>query len=117
MKKLLPLFQEVRNSMKVAFSDRNKYVGDLDFVSVPVEGMLDEMYLAERASLISMQSDMGTALQGTPPGVVQAASPQITTNEGGTSHISIVDQFGNVLSMTTTIEGYFGNGLMVRPHC
>lgn len=101
-------------AMRLAFADRNQYVGDSDFVTVPVEGMLDDMYLEERASLINMASDMGTALPGTPPGIYAPAAPQTKTFEGGTSHISIVDQYGNALSMTTTIESFFGSGLMVR---
>lgn len=101
-------------AMRLAFADRNLYVGDSDFITVPVEGMLNETYLTERASLISETTDMGTAMPGTPPGIYDPAAPQITTFEGGTSHISIVDQFGNAISMTTTVESYFGSGLMVR---
>ena len=98
---------------RLAFADRNLYVGDPDFVDVPVDGMLDKDYLATRAALIS-DMDMGVATAGVPPGVAIKASPQRSSSEGGTSHISIVDQFGNALSMTTTIESYFGSGLMVR---
>jgi gamma-glutamyltranspeptidase / glutathione hydrolase len=77
-------------------------------------GMLDPAYLAERTMLIDPMMDMGTATSGTPPGVYDPTTPQIKTYEGGTSHISIVDQYGNALSMTTTVESYFGSGLMVR---
>ncbi len=51
---------------RLAFADRNKYVADSDFVSVPVAGMLDPAYLAERAALIT-ETDMGTAQPGSPP--------------------------------------------------
>ncbi len=98
---------------RLAFADRGLYVGDTDFVTVPVEGMLDKAYLAERASLI-MDNDMGTALPGTPPGVFDPTMPDLAAKISGTSHISIVDRFGNALSMTTTIESSFGNGVMVR---
>lgn len=91
-------------AMRLAFADRNLYVGDSDFVTVPVEGMLDDTYLTERASRIDIDSDMGTALPGTPPGIFDPSAPQTRTFEGGTSHISIVDQYGNALSMTTTVE-------------
>jgi gamma-glutamyltranspeptidase/glutathione hydrolase len=97
---------------RLAFADRNLYVGDTDFVTVPVEGMLDEAYLASRAALIT-DTDMGTASPGTPPGEFDPTAPQPTDTEGGTSHISIVDRYGNALSMTTTIESSFGNGVMV----
>lgn len=101
-------------AMRLAFADRNLYVGDADFVTVPVEGMLDPTYLAERAALINLTMDMGTASPGVPPGPFNTSAPQTATFEGGTSHISIVDAFGNALSMTTTVESYFGSGLMVR---
>ena len=100
-------------AMRLAFADRNLYVGDADFITVPVEGMLNETYLAQRAELIT-DMDMGTATPGTPPGTFDPSSPQMQSFESGTSHISIVDQFGNALSMTTTVESYFGSGLMVR---
>ena len=97
---------------RLAFADRNKYVGDPDFVTVPVEGMLDEDYLASRADLVTEQ-DMGTAAPGTPPGEFDPAAPQTNDTEAGTSHVSIIDRWGNALSMTTTIESVFGNGVMV----
>ncbi|MCB1758936.1 MAG: gamma-glutamyltransferase [Gammaproteobacteria bacterium] len=98
---------------RLAFADRNQYVGDSDFVSVPVAGMLDEAYLAARAALIT-ETDMGTADPGTPPGVVSLNGPDNTAKLSGTSHVSIVDRYGNALSMTTTVESSFGNGVMVR---
>lgn len=101
-------------AMRLAFADRNQYVGDADFVTVPVEGMLDSEYLASRAALINRTMDLGAAEPGIPPGTLDPASPQEVTYEGGTSHVSIVDAFGNALSMTTTVESFFGSGLMVR---
>ncbi len=97
---------------RLAFADRNLYVGDTDFVTVPVQGMIDEAYLASRAALIT-DMDMGTAAPGLPPGEFDPTAPQDNDTEGGTSHISIVDRYGNALSMTTTIESSFGNGVMV----
>ncbi len=97
---------------RLAFADRNLYVGDTDFVTVPVEGMLDDYYLASRAALIT-DTDMGMAQPGTPPGEFDPTGPQTTDTENGTSHVSIVDRYGNALSMTTTIESSFGNGVMV----
>jgi gamma-glutamyltranspeptidase/glutathione hydrolase len=97
---------------RLAFADRNLYVGDTDFVTVPVAGMLDTDYLASRAALIT-DVDMGTAQPGTPPGEFDPTAPQENDTENGTSHVSIVDRYGNALSMTTTIESSFGNGVMV----
>ena len=69
-------------------------------------------YLAQRAALIT-DMDMGTAAPGDIEGFDPAA-PDPTAKTSGTSHISIVDRHGNALSMTTTIESSFGNGVMVR---
>lgn len=97
---------------RLAFADRNRYVGDPDFVTVPVAGMLDKQYLARRAVQIK-PTDMGEAEPGTPPGVFDPAAPDSGAKNSGTSHISIIDQYGNALSMTTTVESSFGNGVMV----
>ena len=98
---------------RLAFADRNRYVADSDFVTVPVAGMLDEAYLASRADLIG-DKDMGPADPGEPPGDFDPMAPDAAAKSSGTSHVSIVDRYGNVLSMTTTIESSFGNGVMVR---
>ncbi|GAA0396348.1 gamma-glutamyltransferase [Cocleimonas flava] len=99
---------------RLAFADRGKYVADSDFVEVPVDGMLNKDYLATRAALIDPEMDMGTASPGVPPGVIELAAADVTAKNSGTSHVSIVDQWGNALSMTTTIESSFGNGVMVH---
>lgn len=57
---------------------------------------------------------MGTAAPGTPPGDFDPTAPDNSIAESGTSHVSIVDRYGNALSMTTTIESSFGNGVMVN---
>lgn len=81
-------------------------------MTVPAEGILDPDYLAERAGLIT-DEDMGTAEAGVPPGEFDPAAPQTESNESGTSQVSVVDRYGNALSMTTTVESGFGNGVMV----
>ena len=98
---------------RLAFADRNKYVADSDFVSVPVAGMLDSEYLADRAALIT-GTDMGTATPGNPPDMIASYASDTRAKLSGTSHVSIIDRYGNALSMTTTIESSFGNGVMVR---
>jgi gamma-glutamyltranspeptidase/glutathione hydrolase len=98
---------------RLAFADRGLYVADTDFVTVPVAGMLDKAYLASRAALIT-DMDMGSADPGTPPGDFDPNAPDPTVKNTGTSHVSIVDQWGNALSMTTTVESSFGNGVMVN---
>ena len=84
---------------RLAFADRARYLGDPDFVPVPVRKLLDGAYLASRASLIGERS-MGEAA----PGDV----------ERGTSHFSIVDRRGDAVAMTTSVESPFGSRIVVR---
>ena len=97
---------------RLAYADRDAYIGDPAFASIPVAGLLDADYLAERATLIDRDTAIETALPGTPPGVV-APQPDATAEPGGTTHFVIVDQWGNVVSMTATVESVFGNQRMV----
>ena len=99
---------------RLAFADRGLYVADSDFVNVPVAGLLDKGYLKERADLINLGMDLGPTEAGIPPGLIVAAAPYNVAKNSGTSHVSIVDRYGNALSMTTTIESSFGNGVMVN---
>ena len=85
---------------RLAYADRAKYLGDPDFVSIPIAQLLDRSYLEKRAALIGERS-MRVALPG-------------DTEAPGTSHMSIVDAEGNVASLTTTIEATFGSRIMVR---
>ncbi len=98
---------------RLAFADRNRYLADSDFVTIPVTGLLDKAYLKQRAGRITA-ADIGTALPGEPPSRFDRSAPDTAVKESGTSHISIIDRYGNALAMTTTIESAFGNGVMVR---
>ncbi|MCH7371574.1 gamma-glutamyltransferase [Aeromonas sp. MR16] len=97
---------------RLAFADRNQYVADGDFVSVPVAGLLDKGYLAERGKLIGARS-MGIAQPGTPP-LALARGKDATPELPSTSHVSIVDKEGMAVSMTSSIEDGFGSRLMVN---
>lgn len=101
---------------RLAFADRGQYVADPDFVQPPAgswASLLDPAYLASRARLIGAQS-MKTAQPGTPGRAVSRYAPAPEQVEYGTSHISIVDPYGNAIAMTTTIEDQFGSRQMVR---
>jgi gamma-glutamyltranspeptidase/glutathione hydrolase len=99
---------------RLAFADRNRYVGDDRFVDVPVKGLLDRAYLAERAKLVADGKAMGRAQPGTPAGLKVAMADDDRVERPGTSHIAVVDRAGNAVSMTTSIEHYFGSRQMVR---
>lgn len=101
---------------RLAFADRGQYVADPDFVQAPGGNwmsLLDNDYLANRAKLIGSQS-MKTAKPGVPGAVKTSYAPMPDQPEYGTSHISIVDAYGNALAMTTTIEAVFGARQMVK---
>ncbi len=97
---------------RLMYADRDRYIADPDFIDVPVEGLLDPAYLAERAKLIGPMASPGSPAPGRPKGAGIRA-PDATREPGGTTHFVIVDRWGNVVSMTTTVESIFGSGRMV----
>jgi len=99
---------------RLAYADRAKYVGDTALVQVPIAGLLDKDYLASRAALIDPAKDMGTAPAGDPPQKRADYAPQRSPVLHGTSHMTIVDRNGQVISMTTSVESVFGAEVMVK---
>ena len=93
------------------YADRDQYVGDPAFASVPVEGLLDPAYIAGRAASIGEQAG-APPTPGTPPGA-PAVARDATLEPAGTTHFVIGDARGNVVSMTSTVESIFGSGRMV----
>jgi len=105
----------IAEASRLAFADRSYYVGDPDFVDVPTAQLLDPDYLAARARLIDPLRAMDRALPGE-PGVrpqIHEAPELIEEETTGTTHFSIVDGDGNVVSMTSSIEAPFGSRIMV----
>lgn len=98
---------------RLAYADRDEYVADPDFADVPVSGLTDLDYLAERAALISPDSVIETAQPGLPPGADDQAE-DTSVDSPGTSHFVIVDSDGDVVSMTTTVESPFGNARLTQ---
>ncbi len=103
------LFAEASRLM---YADRDLYVGDPAFVSVPVAGLLDPAYVAQRARLIGPRAAAQPPLPGTPPGA-PAMARDATREPAGTTHFIVGDAQGNVVSMTATVESLFGSGRMV----
>jgi gamma-glutamyltranspeptidase / glutathione hydrolase len=101
----------VSEAERLAYADRDRYVADTDFVPLPgggVAAMVSKDYLRSRADLISFSTSMGTAQPGLfPTPLAFGAHPP--TREGGTTHLTVVDKTGNVVSMTSTVESGFGS--------
>lgn len=104
----------VSEASRLAFADRNLYLADADFVSVPMRGLLDAGYLDARAGLIAPDASMGEAEPGEPPYWREGLLAPSRDTSTGTSHVSIVDSDGNAVSLTTTIESAFGARLMTE---
>ncbi|WP_374582151.1 gamma-glutamyltransferase [Pseudoduganella sp.] len=100
---------------RLAYADRNRYVADTDFVPLPgkgASGLLDKSYLRQRASLIGEKS-MGRARAGVPAEVKVAWGDDTALDKPSTSHLVVVDGYGNGISMTTSVEDAFGSRQMV----
>ena len=96
---------------KLAFADRDKYMADSDFVYVPSKTLLSDVYTKGRRESISLTSDMGKAMPGKASDTLVASN--VSVEQPNTSHISIIDEFGNAISMTSSIEMGFGSTVMV----
>ena len=97
---------------KLAFADREMYMADSDFVDMP-EGLLDLHYIADRSDLIDIENPVEKAEAGDPPwDDAHLWSPDTDPDRPGTSHFVIVDKYGDMISMTTTIETGFGSRVM-----
>ena len=107
---------------RLAYADRAIWIGDDDFVEVPSTGLLSDGYAAERSALINPDSCLpnGTVVAGDPwpydseNSKGKPNSAQQVDEEGrNTTHFSIVDRDGNIVTWTSTIESGWGTGLMV----
>lgn len=98
---------------RVMYADRDRYVGDPRYVQVPVAGLLEPAYLDQRARLIGERASAVPPGAGKPSGAVLAGI-DMTHEPAGTTHFVIVDRDGDVVSMTTTVETYFGSGRVVE---
>ena len=103
----------IAEAMMLAYADREKYLGDADFVKVPVAGLLDKTYIASRSALISLDKSLPAYAAGDPPGAARRTAA-ISGEVAGTTHFVAVDGAGNVASMTSTIEGPFGSQLIAN---
>lgn len=103
----------ITQASALAFADRGAYIADPDFVNTPDLSLLDPQYLKSRAALIDVDKPIKVISSGTPPdwsGVLYGSSKDKA--RPGTSHISVIDSYGDIVSLTTTIEGAFGSHVM-----
>lgn len=105
----------IGDASRLAFADRGRYLADSDFVPVPLEGLLAPGYLTSRAELLRRDDALSEVAPGAPKfDHAMDWGDDRSPERPSTSHISIVDQYGNGLSMTSSIENAFGSRLMVR---
>lgn len=94
----------ITESEKLVFADRAKYLGDPDFVQIPIEKLMDLKYNKGRAGNINFkESSIADDIM----------AGQFDHEHEETTHFSIIDQFGNAVSSTTTLNGGFGNHVVV----
>lgn len=110
--RLWHLFAEVS---RLAYADRATFLADPDFTKVPVRGLLEPAYIGHRARRINgFEAAKGKAVAGDPPwreGALRA--PDLQEDLPGTTHLSVIDANGLVVSITASIETAFGSGRMV----
>lgn len=108
------LLHLVTEASRLAFADRNAYIGDPDFVQVPVNGLLDADYLRQRATLINPAQALARVHPGEPGKQVERRDIELAPDaaERGTSHFSIVDAQGNLLALTSSNEVPFGSRML-----
>lgn len=97
----VPAIHVVAEAMKLAFADRASYMGDADFVEVPIRQLISREYAARQRARIDMAK--ATRIEG--PGMV--------ANDSGTTHLSVTDAWGNAVALTMTINTPYGSGITV----
>jgi len=92
-------------ALRLAFRDRAQYLGDPDFVDVPVTMLSSEKYATEQRAKIDLaKATPSNAIPATPAGKIESTS---------TTHLSVIDTHGNAVATTQTVNLYFGSGVMV----
>ncbi len=99
---------------KLAFADRNQYLADPAFVRQPIDGLLEKNYIKNRSQLIKQNALKTPVVAGIPQGIDAIYAPDKSEKIPGTSSIAIVDNHGNAISMTVTIESQFGSHIFTH---
>ncbi len=99
---------------RLAFADRNLYLADADFVRVPLRGLVEAPYLTLRAQLLDRDRALAEPRPGHPRWRQAGLAPQPAEQEAGTTHISVIDGFGDAISMTSTVEAVMASRVFVN---
>jgi gamma-glutamyltranspeptidase/glutathione hydrolase len=103
----------IAEAERLAYADRAQYLADPDFVRVPTQGLIDPAYIKSRSLLIDPErAAQGVRAPGIPPMAGQSGAVDTSLELPGTTHLTIVDRFGDVAAMSATIENPFGSNLM-----
>ena len=94
-------------AMKHAFADRARWLGDPDFCELPVQRLISRKYAADLAWRIARDKTLAPSKYGSAPP---------PPDDGGTSHFSVADRFGNIVALTETINGTFGSLVVAEPY-
>ncbi|HEY3134817.1 MAG TPA: gamma-glutamyltransferase [Blastocatellia bacterium] len=110
-------------ALKLAMGDREKYLGDMDFIRIPYEGLLSKEYAAERRKLIDADKASLELRPGTAEKFVKGAPAmdrplKVTTegdadHDGDTSYIAVVDESRNMITLTPSLHSAFGTGVVM----
>ncbi len=112
-------------AVKLAYADREKYLGDMDFIRIPFAGLLSKQYALDRRVLISPQKASHELRAGEPEKYMEGAAetkaaravrPNLegdADHEGDTSYLSVVDKHRNVVSFTPSLHSGFGTGVVM----
>jgi len=105
----------IGDATRLAFADRGRYVADGDFVSVPTKELVEEQYLSKRASLLNRRNAIPVVTAGEPiASLTHRWASDLSIEKPSTTHVSIIDAYGNALSLTSSIENAFGSRLMTN---
>ena len=101
-------------SQRLAYADREKWIGDPGFVAVPTKGLADPAYLGARSALINAGDRMAKAEAGMPAGAPIARVNAADNEVAGTTNFAVADSAGNITTWTSTVEKTFGSGLVAE---